>query len=145
MKIEKFTMESYETVVNLWKKSGINVGSTDTRKEIERMLEHNPNLFLIGKDNDRLISVVMGGFDGRRGYVHHLAVDPDFQRRGYGRMIIDDLIEIFRKMGVHKIHLFIEQYNRDVVEFYRTLGWEIRDDLIMMSFVPDETLYKRNL
>jgi ribosomal protein S18 acetylase RimI-like enzyme len=145
MKIEKFTMESYETVVNLWKKSGINVGSTDTRKEIERMLEHNPNLFLIGKDNDRLISVVMGGFDGRRGYVHHLAVDPDFQRRGYGRMIIDDLIEKFRKMGVHKIHLFIEQYNRDVVEFYRTLGWEIRDDLIMMSFVPDETLYKRNL
>jgi hypothetical protein len=55
------------------------------------------------------------------------------------------LIERFRKIGAHKIHLFIEKYNKDVVEFYQNLGWEIRDDLIMMSFVPDEKLYKRNL
>ncbi len=145
MKIEKFTMDSYETVVNLWKRSGINVGSTDTREELERMLQRNPNLFLIGKDNDRVIGVVMGGFDGRRGYVHHLAIDPDFQRRGYGKMIMDDLIEKFREMSVHKIHLFIEKYNKDVVEFYQDIGWEIRDDLIMMSYVPDEMLYKRNI
>lgn len=145
MKIEKFTMEFYETVVNLWKKAGINVGSTDTRKELERMLQRNPNLFLIGKVDNSVIDVVMGGFDGRRGYVHHLAIDPDYQRRGYGKMLMNDLIEKFRKMSVHKIHLFIEKYNKDVVEFYQNLGWEMRDDLIMMSFVPDEKLYKRNL
>jgi ribosomal protein S18 acetylase RimI-like enzyme len=145
MKIEKFTMGSYETVVNLWRKSGISVGSTDTREEIEKMLQRNPNLCLIGKIGNKIIGVVMGGFDGRRGYVHHLAVDPDYQRRGYGKMIMNDLIERFRKIGAHKIHLFIEKYNKDVVEFYQNLGWEIRDDLIMMSFVPDEKLYKRNL
>ena len=84
MQIKRFTIESYETVVNLWRKSGISVGSTDTREELEKMLQRNPNLFLIGKINEKIIGVVMGGFDGRRGYVHHLAIDPDYQRRGYG-------------------------------------------------------------
>jgi len=138
-------MESYENIVDLWRKSSISVGSTDTRDEIERMLQRNPNLFLIGKVDNKVIGVVMGGFDGRRGYVHHLAIDPDYQRRGFGTMIMDDLIKRFRKIGVHKVHLFIEKYNKELVEFYMNLSWEIRDDLIMMSFVPDEKLYKSNL
>ena len=145
MKIEKFTMESYENIVDLWRKSSISVGSTDTRDEIERMLQRNPNLFLIGKVDNKVIGVVMGGFDGRRGYVHHLAIDPEYQRIGFGTMIMDDLIKRFRKIGVHKVHLFIEKYNKELVEFYMNLGWEIRDDLIMMSLVPDEKLYKSNL
>lgn len=145
MKIENFTMESYETVINIWRKSGISIGSSDTKEELERMLQRNPTLFLIGKINKRIIGVVMGGSDGRRGYIHHLAIDPDYQRRGYGKMILDRLIEKFRQMGVHKVHLFIEKYNIDVVKFYQNLGWEIREDLIMMSHVPDDKLYKRNL
>ena len=145
MKIEKFTIELYEEIVMLWRKAGISVGSSDTREELERVLQRNPNLFLIGKLDNKVISVVSGGFDGRRGYVHHLAVDPDYQKKGYGKMIMDDLIEKFRKIGVHKIHLFIEKYNKNVVEFYRNLGWEIRDDLIMMSYVPDKNLYKMRI
>jgi len=145
MKIEKFTIELYEEIVMLWRKAGISVGSSDTREELERVLQRNPNLFLIGKLDNKVIGVVSGGFDGRRGYVHHLAVDPDYQKKGYGKMIMDDLIEKFRKIGVHKIHLFIEKYNKNVVEFYRNLGWEIRDDLIMMIYVPDKNLYKMRI
>jgi ribosomal protein S18 acetylase RimI-like enzyme len=145
MKIEKFSIEFYEEVVMLWRKAGINVGSSDTRGELKKMLKRNPNLFLVGKINNKVIGIVIGGFDGRRGYVHHLAVDPDHQKKGYGKMIIDKLIANFRKIGVHKIHLFIEKYNKDVVEFYRNLGWEIRDDLIMMSYIPDKDLYKMHI
>jgi ribosomal protein S18 acetylase RimI-like enzyme len=145
MKIEKFTMELYEEIVLLWRKAGISVGSSDTREELERVLQRNPDLFLIGKIHKKIVGVVIGGFDGRRGYVHHLAVDPDYQKKGYGKMIMDELIEKFRNIGVHKIHLFIEKYNQDVIEFYRNLGWEIRDDLIMMSYVPDKNLYKMRI
>jgi ribosomal protein S18 acetylase RimI-like enzyme len=145
MKIEEYTMDDYQNIVNLWKKAGINVGSSDTKEELQKMLDRNPNLCLIGKLNKKVIAVVLGGYDGRRGYVHHLAVDPDYQHKGYGRELMDELISRFKIMLVHKIHLFIESYNLPVVEFYKKLGWEIRDDLVMMSFVPIEGLYKSKL
>ncbi len=145
MKIEKFSMKFYDEVIELWKNAGISVGSSDSKHEVEKMLKRNPDLFLIGTLKEKIISVVMGGFDGRRGYIHHLAVNPTYQRKGYGTKIITKLIEEFRQKGIHKIHLFIEKRNMEVMDFYRNLGWEIREDLTMMSFVPDEKLYKRKL
>lgn len=145
MIIEKFSMKFYEEVVELWRKSGISVGSTDTKEELERFVRRTPQLFLVGKIDGKIISVVIGGFDGRRGYVHHLAVDPDYQKKGYGKMIMGELMNKFLKLKVHKVHLFLEKYNKEVVEFYRNLGWEIRDDLIMMSYIPDKNLYKMRI
>ena len=145
MKIENFQMQHYTEVLELWKKAGIGVGSSDTKEEIAAILERNPELFIIGKEQEKIIAVVIGAFDGRRGYVHHLAVDPKYHKKGYGKSILDELIERFRKMGVHKIHLFIQKQNKDVIDFYSKQGWEIRNDIIMMSFIPDNTLYKRSL
>ncbi|MHA1508598.1 MAG: GNAT family N-acetyltransferase [Promethearchaeota archaeon] len=145
MKIETFKIEYYDEVVELWKKAGIEMVSSDTIDEIMRVLNRNPDLFLIGKVKKKIIAIVIGAFDGRRGYVHHLAVDPDYQKMGFGKTIVDALIEQFRAMNIHKVHLFIEKSNKSVVEFYNNLGWEVREDLIMMSYVPDETLYKRHL
>ena len=145
MKIEKFTIEYYDEIVELWRKAGIEVVSSDTIDEVTRVLSRNPDLFLIGKINDEVIAVVMGAFDGRRGYVHHLAVAPDYQKMGYGKIIMEVLIEQFRAMSVHKVHLFIEKSNKSTVEFYSNLGWDVREDLIMMSYVPDKKIYKRHL
>jgi len=145
MKIEKFSLKYYHEVVELWKKAGIDVGSSDTKDQIEGVLDRNPDLFLIGKEDGKIVVVVIGAFDGRRGYIHHLAVDPDYQKRGYGKIIMNELIERFRIKKVHKIHLFIEKTNREVVDFYSNLGWKVRDELIMMSYVPNKELYKRNI
>ena len=145
MKIENFKMQYYNEVLELWKRAEIGVGSSDTKDEIAGVLNRNPNLFLISKEDGNIVAVVIGAFDGRRGYIHHLAVDPDYQKRGYGKIIIDELIERFRKKKVHKIHLFIEKTNHEVVDFYSNLGWNVRDDLIMMSYVPNKELYKRNI
>ncbi|MFW9825101.1 MAG: GNAT family N-acetyltransferase [Candidatus Thorarchaeota archaeon] len=145
MKIEEFSIEFYDEIVQLWRDAGISVGSSDSKEEIQKMVTKNPELFLIGRLKGKIIAVVMGGFDGRRGYVHHLAVHPDYQKKGNGKKIMEKLIEIFLQKGVHKVHLFIEKSNKDVVSFYKNLGWERRKDLTMMSFVPDEKLYKRKL
>ena len=145
LKIELFTMRYYHDIIDLWKRSGIEVGSSDTHDEIAKIRKRNPNLFLIGKEDGKIVAVVIGAFDGRRGYVHHLAVDPDYQNKKYGHMMMDELIERFRKKKVHKVHLFIEKRNKVVVDFYEKLGWDVRDDLIMMSFIPDKNLYKRDI
>lgn len=143
MKIEKFKIEYYDEVVELWRKAGIEIVSSDTIDEVTRVLNRNPDLFLIGKLHEKVISVVIGAFDGRRGYVHHLAVDPDYQKMGFGKTIMDALIEQFRTKNIQKVHLFIEKSKKSVVKFYSNLGWDVREDLIMMSYVPDENLYKR--
>ncbi|MBY8986734.1 MAG: GNAT family N-acetyltransferase [Candidatus Lokiarchaeota archaeon] len=145
MKIETFKMQYYHEIVALWRRTGIGVGSSDTKDEVAAVLARNPDLFLIGKENGKIIAVVIGTFDGRRGYVHHLAVDPEYQKRRYGEVILDKLIELFRERKVHKIHLFIEKTNGQVVKFYSKLGWEIRDDIVMMSFIPNKELYKRKI
>ncbi len=145
MKIEKFKIESYDEVVGLWRKAGIEIVSSDTIDEVTRVLNRNPDLFLIGRVQEKIIAVVMGAFDGRRGYVHHLAVDPDYQKMGFGKSIMEALIEQFRTKNIQKVHLFIEKTNKTVVEFYNNLGWDVREELIMMSFVPDEKLYKRHM
>jgi len=73
------------------------------------------------------------------------AVDPDYQKMGFGKTIMDALIEQFRTKNIQKVHLFIEKSKKSVVKFYSNLGWDVREDLIMMSYVPDEKLYKRHL
>jgi ribosomal protein S18 acetylase RimI-like enzyme len=145
MKIEKYSTKFYNEVLQLWKDAGISVGSSDSKTEIEKMFDKNPDLFLIGRKKEKIIAVVMGGFDGRRGYIHHLAVDPEHQKKGYGKEIIDRLVEIFRQKEIHKVHLFIEKANNKVITFYKKLGWELRKDLTMMSYVPDEKRYERKL
>ena len=145
MKILKCSTELYEEVIQLWRKAGIGVSSSDSREEFQRMLWRNPDLCLIGKIEEKIITVVMGGFDGRRGYVHHLAVDPDHQRKGYGKMMMNKLNQEFLRMGVHKVHLFIENSNEGVLNFYNKIGWEVRHDLIMMSYVPNEDVYKMRI
>lgn len=141
MIIENFSMKFYDDLIELWRIAGISVSSSDNKEELARMSRQNPDLFLIGKASDAIIGVVMGGFDGRRGYVHHLAVDPNYQKRGYGKLLMDELIKRFRQKGVHKVHLFIEKRNKKVVDFYKNLGWQVRENLIMMSYVPDKNLY----
>jgi len=111
MKIQTFSMVFYDEVIQLWRNAGLGVSSSDSKGEVEKMLNRNPDLFLIGTLKDKVVAVVMGTFDGRRGYVHHLAIDPTYQRQGYGTKIMTKLNETFRQKGIHKIHLFIEKQN----------------------------------
>jgi len=145
MEIEDFKMDYYNDVLDLWIRAGISIGSSDDKIETQKMLERNPRFFLIGKENDKLIAVVQGGYDGRRGYVHHLAVDPAYQKKGYGKMLMYELMDRFRQNKVHKIHLFVEKHNKNAIAFYKRLGWEQRKYLTMMSFVPDDALYRSSI
>ena len=136
MIIKKFSMKYYNDALQIWKASGISVGSSDEREEIKRVLRKNSDLFLVGLIEKKVIAVVIGAFDGRRGYVHHLAVDPEYQNKGYGRLMMEELHHRFKLKDVKKVHLFIEVDNVGVKEFYLKMGWHVRDDLMMMSYVP---------
>ena len=136
MIIKQFTMEMYQDVYQLWEKTKLTLGKSDTEKEVQRALDYSKDLFIVGIIQEKIVAVVLGAFDGRRGYVHHLAVDPEYQRNGLGKQMMEELHRKFKEKGIVKVHLFIEVDNEGVIEFYKKLGWHIRDDLEMMSFVP---------
>ena len=137
MQIVQFEMGMYEEVFRIWTETGLSLGASDTEEQITRSLEYSKELFLVGILEEKIVAVVLGAFDGRRGYVHHLAIDPKFQKRGYGRVMMAELHRRFSKKDVKKVHLFIEVDNNGIREFYKKMGWHTRDDLIMMSYVPE--------
>jgi len=126
-------IEDYEQVYRLWKSTDIIIKSSDQKEEIQRMLKKNPDTCLVGIENSKIISVVLGGFDGRRGYVHHLAVKPEKQGQGLGKAMMDELMNRFEELKVIKVHLFVEENNKEVKDFYRNIGFKERTDLTDFS------------
>jgi len=133
MEIREMTIKDYPEVYRLWEETDIILKKSDEKQEIDRMLKRNPYTCLVGLKDNEIISAVMGGFDGRRGYVHHLAVKPKLQGQGLGREMMSELIKRFRDLKVIKVHLFVEENNKGVKDFYRNIGFEERTDLTDFS------------
>ena len=132
MQIRLFTMNDYDAVTALWAKAGLLSGRSDKRPEIEKKLERDPDLFLVGIDEDRIVAAVMGSFDGRRGWVNHLAVDPDRHGQGLGAALLGELECRLRTKGCIKLNLLIEPDNARVEGFYRRQGYA-NDTLLFME------------
>ena len=123
-----------QEIIDFWKHNSITVTPTDSPEELKTAAELHPHLFIIGLGpDDRVIGTVWGGFDGRRGYVAHLAVDEPYRNRGLGSHLMEKVETEFRKMNVYKVHLFVEQHNAAVGDFYRRRGYKERSDLTVFS------------
>ena len=94
---------------------------------IRQKLEVQRELFLVGLEDGRLVATVLGGYDGHRGWIYHLAVDPDHQRRGYGRRLLEAAEARLRALGCPKINLQVRADNESVVAFYRRAGYAIEE------------------
>lgn len=133
MQIRKMTINDYQEVYHLWSDTGLTLKKSDEKQEIKRMIDRNPTTCLVGEKEGEIIAAVMGGFDGRRGYIHHLSVAPHLQGEGYGRQILFELERRFTDMGVKKVHLFVQKVNDKVIGFYQRCGYIKRTELIDMS------------
>lgn len=133
MIIKVMTLEDYEDVLKLWKSCNIPLNQSDEKEQIEIFLKRNPDTSLVGVLNGKIIASVLGGYDGRRGIVHHLAVDAKHQQNGFGTMILRHLEKIFENMGVIKINFWVKKDNLKVLSFYEKLGYNVRKDIITMS------------
>jgi putative acetyltransferase len=127
------TQNDFEEVRILWKDSGIELSQSDDINELKRMILHNPNYCLVIESEKKIIGAVLGGFDGRRGWIHHLAIHPSHQKMGYGKLLLDALILAFETDNVIKIKLEVLESNNKVIEFYKKLGWDLRKEITTMS------------
>lgn len=132
MPITSFTIRDfrypadYEAVYALWQSAGagIQLRRSDEPAEIEKKLQRDPDLFLVAEDGNRIVGAVLGGFDGRRGLVYHLAVAEDYRRRGLGRLLMNELEARLRARGCIRVYLLVTPENQTAMRFYEGEGWE---------------------
>jgi ribosomal protein S18 acetylase RimI-like enzyme len=124
MKIEEFDDGDTQAVVDLWRRCNLLRPWNDAEKDIERKLKVQRELFLVGKIDARIVATVMGGYDGHRGWVNYLAVDPSHQRQGIGRAIMDEIERRLLSLGAPKINLQIRDDNLEAIDFYERVGFE---------------------
>src|SRR5512135_3277007 len=101
--IREMTIDDYAAAYALWQNSeGIGLSSADSRDGIAHLLQRNPGLSCVAEEDGILAGAVLCSTDGRRGYLHHLAVAPQFRRRGIGRALVDHSLECLRREGIQK-------------------------------------------
>jgi ribosomal protein S18 acetylase RimI-like enzyme len=124
----------YEEIYAIWRKAeGVGLGESDDREPIARFLRRNPGLSQAAVSEGRVIATVLCGHDGRRGYLHHLAVDRKWRRKGVGRALVAICLGKLSKAGIPKCNLFLFASNRPAREFWRRLGWNVRSDLRLVQ------------
>ena len=134
MVIREMTIRDYDEVADLWQNSqGVGLSDADSREGVARFLERNPGLSFVARDGEHLVGVVLCGHDGRRGYIHHLAVSKSHRRKGLGRALVGRCLSALRRDGIGKCHIFVFGDNQDTVAFWKNIGWTQRVELIMMS------------
>jgi len=123
-RIVTYRPEFLDDVVDLWKKCNLVVPQNDPVEDIRKKVEFQPEFFLIGLLDGKVIGSIMVGYEGHRGWINYLAVIPEYQRRGYGGQLVQKSIDELRKIGCLKVNLQVRNTNTAVINFYKHLGFK---------------------
>lgn len=121
--------DDYEQVYRLWANAGpgVHVGRSDGLEEIAKKLQRDPDLFLVAENRGGIVGAVLGGYDGRRGLVYHLAVRKEHRNAGIGRALMRELEGRLRAKGCLRCYLLVTWDNPEARRFYEGNGWERMD------------------
>jgi len=132
LSIREYVESDHDAVVHLW---GVAFADDPPRNApelvIQRKLETQRELFLVALLEGRLVGTALGGYDGFRGWVYHLAVSPDHRRLGIGRSLVLEVESCLRALGCPKLNLQIRATNGGVRAFYEELGYSVEDRISM--------------
>ncbi len=133
--LRALTIDDYDPVRRLWDESeGIGLNESDTRDAIARFLTRNPDLSLVAlTPAGEIIGAVLCGHDGRRGYLHHLAVNRSLRCQGLGRKLVQECLRRLRAHGVPKCNIFLYATNEAGRAFWVREGWALREDLVVVQ------------
>lgn len=132
MNIRKMILADYENVYQLWLScKGMGLNNIDNSKEgISRFLKRNPETCFIAEENNNIIGVIIAGNDGRRGYIYHTAVNPDYRKRGIARDLLNVALEALGELDIIKVALVVFDRNEVGNAFWENQGFTKRNDLI---------------
>ena len=133
--IRPMTIEDYDEVYAMWLiTSRRALSSADERGQIERYLKRNEGLSQVAVVDGKIVGTVLAGHDGRRGFIHHMAVLPEYRRRHIGHALAEKAIEKIKSEGIEKTHIFCYRDNETGQKFWRAFGFVKRDDIFDFSY-----------
>jgi ribosomal protein S18 acetylase RimI-like enzyme len=138
MIIKPYSPEHETAVIELWRKCNLIRPQNDPAKDIARKLKVDPELFLVGLIDGKVVATAMGGYDGHRGWVYYLGVDPSHRHKGLGRQMMAVIEEKLIERGCPKLNLQVLVNNPEAMRFYERIGYK-RDEVLSMGkrLIPD--------
>lgn len=138
MDIRIFSENDRWCVLELWEACGLTRPWNDPGKDIDRKVQFQSELFLVGTVNSNIISSAMVGYDGHRGSVFYLAVHPDYQGLGYGEKFMAHTESVLIELGCPKLNIVVRSTNESVLQFYDKLSYQT-DDVVSLGkrLIPD--------
>ena len=132
MNIRLMSIDDYEKVYELWMSCvGMGLNNLDDSKEgIDKFLQRNPDTCLVAEADSRIVGVIIVGNDGRRGYIYHTAVNPQYRKQGIAKSLVETAIAALQNNGINKVALVVFDRNEIGNDFWEKMGFTVRDDLI---------------
>jgi len=132
--ITGMSMAHYDDVIELWQVTeGVCFDADDSPENIAAYLDRNPGLSFVARHAGSLVAAALCGHDGRRGYLHHLAVSQGHRGRGVGRALVDACMAALKGVGIPRCHAFVFADNDAGMGFWQSANWEQRGDLNLVS------------
>lgn len=132
MKIRAMNISDYEQIYQLWLSCpGMGLNNLDDSKEgIERFLKRNPETCFVAETDQTIIGVIIVGNDGRRGYIYHAAVNPQYRKQGIARQLVNSAMQALEQCGINKVALVVFEKNENGNAFWEKIGFTVREDLV---------------
>jgi len=132
--IRAMTIADFAAVLRLWQDTeGIGLNESDDRGHIRNFLRHNPGMSFVARCGGEIVGAVLCGHDGRRGYLHHLAVGKAHRQKGLGKKLVNACLAKLRQLEIQKCNIFLFADNAAGGKFWKHNGWLQRADLLMMQ------------
>lgn len=134
--LREIKIEDYDGMIALWQKTeGLGLSPADSRESIQRYLERNAGCSYIAIDTirDVIAGTLLAGHDGRRGYLYHMAVDPDYRGQGIARQLTERSMNSLAANGIDRAHLFVLNNNEHGQQFWTASHWQKADHFSVFS------------
>lgn len=134
MKIQKIAINDFPELLTLWNTVGLGVSNKKREEqEFKALIQWNPDSCFKVVKNKTIIGSIIGAFNGRRSWIYHLAIHPNFQKNGLGSKLVKKLEDKLKHKGATKIILGVSMTNLSVVPFYEKHGFKVMNDAVLMA------------
>lgn len=134
VEITPMTMAHYDEAYDLWRRTEhMGLSASDSREGTARYLERNPGMCFVALAAGKVVGTILCGFDGRRGYITHLAVDTGQRGQGIGKALVARAVDALVREGIIGCNLFVLSDNTEGRRFWESLGWAWPDTWGVMN------------